>query len=228
MELRKRMSVTIRKNLVKKLANLAVPRGVDNTGCPGLARRVGAGLPFGISVTVLAVALGVAGAARAENECGRPEAGTPIVCSPSNYDAATDGNIVYHPSEANEGDFTIRLVDELSIRYDRHDPDDDQLVFPAEGGPLYSAVRIETDADHTGDISLFSSADVTSNARGISVGHYGKSGAMHTEIAGGTFSIDERMARALSPSTAIGATNSTQTTSSAATTISSSATSTST
>ena len=40
----------------------------------------------------------LSGSARAENECGRPEAGTPIVCSPSNYDASTDGNIVYFAS----------------------------------------------------------------------------------------------------------------------------------
>ena len=181
---------------MKKFATLAVLRGIDNKGYPGLARRMSAQLPFGIAAIVLAVALGVSGAARAENECGRPEAGTPIVCSPSTYDAATDGNIVYRLSEVHEGDFTIRLTDDLSIRYDRHDPGDDQLVFPVEGDPLYSAVRIETGADHVGDISLFSSADVTSNARGISVGYYGKSGAIRTEIAGGTFSIASEWERA--------------------------------
>ena len=169
---------------------------MGDAGHPGLARRVSAGLPFGIAVFVLAVTLGAASTARAENECGRPEAGTPVVCSPSNYDAATDGNIVYRPGEANVNDFTIRLVDDLSIRYDRDDPDDDLLVFPVEGDPLYSAVRIETDADHEGDISLFSSADVTSNGRGISVAHYGKSGAMRTEIAGGTLSIASDWQRA--------------------------------
>ena len=63
-------------------------------------------------------------------------------------------------------------------------------MFPVSGDPLYGAVRIETDADHAGDISFFSSADVTSNGRGISVGHYGRSGALRTEIAGGTFSIE--------------------------------------
>ena len=155
-----------------------------------------AGLPFGVAATVLAIALGVADAARAENECGRPEAGAPVVCSSSNYDAATDGNIVYRPGEANGSDFTIRLADDLSIRYDRDDPDDDQLVLPGEGDPLYSAVRIETDADHASDISLFSSADVISNGRGISVGHYGRSGGMRTEIVGGSFSIASDWQRA--------------------------------
>ena len=181
---------------MKKFATLAARPGIGDAGNPGLARRVSAGLPFGIAVIVLAVALGVAGAARAENECGEPEAGTPVVCSPSNYDAATDGNIVYHPSAADGDDFTIRLTDDLSVHYDRDDPDDDQLIFPVEEDPLYSAVRIETGADHAGDISLFSSADVTSNARGISVGHYGMSGAMRTEIAGGTFSIASDWERA--------------------------------
>ena len=173
-------------------AAVTIRPGIGDAGSPGLARFVSAGLPFGIAVIVL----GVAGAARAENECGRPEAGTPIVCSPSNYDAATDGNIVYRPSEAHGGDFTIRLSDDLSIRYDRDDPDDDQLVFPDDGNPLYSAVRVETDADHAGDISLFSSADVTSNGRGISVAHYGKSGALRTEISSGSFTIASEWPRA--------------------------------
>ncbi|MCY4429250.1 MAG: autotransporter outer membrane beta-barrel domain-containing protein [Rhodospirillales bacterium] len=174
---------------MKNSATFAVRPVIGDAGYPGLARRASAGIPFGIAVIVLAVVLGVDGAARAENECGQPEGGTPIVCSSSNYDAGTDGNIVYRPGEANEGDFRIRLVDDLSIRYDRHDPDDDLLAFPVSGDPLYSAVRIETDALHAGDISFLSSADVTSNGRGISVGHYGVSGALRTEIAGGTFSI---------------------------------------
>ncbi len=181
---------------MNKAAILASRPGICDAGYPGLARRVSAGLPFGVTGIVLAVVLGGAGAARAENECGRPEAGTPIVCSPSNYDADTDGNIVYRPGEANGDGFTIRLADDLSIRYDRDDPDDDQLVLPGEGDPLYSAVRIETDADHASDISLFSSADVISNGRGISVGHYGRSGAMRTEIAGGSFSIASDWLRA--------------------------------
>ena len=151
---------------------------------------------FAAGAIILSIALGGAGGAQAENECGQAEAGAPVICSPSNYDAATDGNIVYHPDSANGGGFTIRLADDLSIQYDRDNPGDDQLVFPGEGGPLYSAVRIETDADHAGGISLFSSADVSSNARGISVGHYGQSGAMRTEIAGGTFSIESDWLRA--------------------------------
>ncbi len=159
-------------------------------------KYMNAGISPGIAFIVLSVALSIAGEVRAENECGRPEAGMVIVCSTSNYDAAVDGNIVYHPSETDRGDFTIRLSDGLPVRYDRDDPDDDQLVFPGEGDPLYSAVRIETDGEHTGDVSLFSSANVTSNARGISVAHYGKSGAMRTEIAGGFFSITTDWPRA--------------------------------
>ena len=181
---------------MKKAAILSVRPGLGDAGHRSLARRVSAGLPFGVAAIVLAVVLGGAGASRAENECGRPEAGTPVVCSPSNYDAATDGNIVYRPGEAHEGEFTVRLADDLSIRYDRDDPDDDRLVFPVSGAPLYSAVRIETDADHASDISLFSSADVSSNGRGISVGHYGRSGAMRTEIAAGSFSIASDWLRA--------------------------------
>ena len=143
---------------MKNSATLSVRSGTVDAGHPGPSRRVGAGLPFGVAVIVLAVVFGGAGAARAENECGRPDAGTPVVCSPSNYDAAADGNIVYRPGEAHVHGFTIRLADDLSIRYDRDNPDDDQLVLPGEGDPLYSAVRIETDADHAGDISFLSSA----------------------------------------------------------------------
>ena len=181
---------------MKNAAILSVRPGLGDAGHRSLARRVSAGLPFGVAVIVLAVVLGGSGAARAENECGRPEAGTPIVCSPSNYDAATAGNIVYRPGEAHEGGFTIRLADDLSIRYDRDDPDDDRLVFPVSGAPLYSAVRVETDADHAGDISFLSSADVTSNGRGVSVAHNGRSGALRTEIAGGSFSIASEWLRA--------------------------------
>ena len=181
---------------MKESASLGVRPGTGIGSLPGFARYAGAALPCGMAVIVLAVVLGGARAARAENECGPPEAGMTIVCSPSNYDAAADGNIVYRPSETHRGDFAIQLGDDLQVGYDRHNADDDQLVFPGVGGPLYSAVRIETDADHTGNVSFFSSADVTSNARGISIAHYGKSGAMRTEITGGSFSIASDWPRA--------------------------------
>ena len=181
---------------MEKSAHPAVQPSTGNTGKRVLAWRRGAGIQVAIAAIVLAVALGSPGAAWADNECGPPEAGAPVVCSSATYDAATDGNIVYRPSETHDGDFSIRLSDDVHVRYDRHDPDDDQLIFPGVGVPLYSAVRIETDADHAGDISFFSSADVTSNARGISVGHYGKSGAMRTEISGGSLSIDSDWSRA--------------------------------
>ena len=140
--------------------------------------------------------VGAFAGARAEEECGPLADGAPIVCSPSNYDAATDGNIVYRLTNGHGGNVVIRFIDGLSIRYDRGNLSDDQLVFPGEAGPdslsgtrLYSAVRITTDADYAGDVSLFSSADLMSNGRGISVVHNGKSGALHTEISGGSFSI---------------------------------------
>ena len=88
-----------------RFAAMAIRPVMRGAGYPGFARRASPGLPFGIAVIFLAVVLGVAGAARAENECGRPEAGTPIVCSPSNYDAATDGNIVYRPRRGERGRF---------------------------------------------------------------------------------------------------------------------------
>ena len=137
--------------------------------------------------------LGAWGAARAEDECGQPQDGA-VTCSPGNYDAATDGSILYHFTEADEDNIVIRFIEGLSIRYDLTDPDDDYVFFPGippyDRDPLHSAVRIETNAEYEGDIHFTSYADVTSNGRGISVAHNGKSGALRTEILGGSFSID--------------------------------------
>ena len=141
-----------------------------------------------IVALLLAVLLSFATDARAENECGPPVADEEIVCSSSNYDPA-DGNIFYGPNEANEGDFSIRLTGDLSIHYDGGKPGDD-FYFDSENpeNRRLSAVWV-TPRDHesgyTGDISLVSSADITSSGRGISVGHYGESGALRMEIRGG-------------------------------------------
>ena len=143
--------------------------------------------------TFIAVALGVIAllavgdVARAENECGPPEPGKELVCLPSNYDPS-DGNIFYGPDKAST-DITIRLTEGLSVNYDRNNPGDDVYVPPEDpGNPRYSAVWItptETGYGYKGDITLYSSADVTSNGRGISVGHYGESGALRMELSGG-------------------------------------------
>ncbi|KKZ11380.1 MAG: hypothetical protein TH68_08820, partial [Candidatus Synechococcus spongiarum 142] len=152
-------------------------------------------IPFGAVGIGLTVALAVFGTARAENECG-PPTGMPITCSPSNYNGSTDGNIVYRITNADGDDFVIRFMEDLSIRYDLDDPQDDRLFFtPAMEIPLYSAVRIETDGDYTGDISFFSAADVTSDGRGISVAHNGRSGTLRTEITGGSFLIESEWFR---------------------------------
>ena len=134
--------------------------------------------------------LALSGVARAENECGAPESGVEITCSPSNYDPS-DGNIFYGPDKSN-GDFTVRLTDGLALDYDRENPGDDAYIDPdnPERPPLYSAIWItptETGYGYKGNISVVSSADVTSNARGISVGHYGESGALRLELRGGNF-----------------------------------------
>ena len=124
--------------------------------------------------------------------------GSSVVCSPSTYEAATDGNIVYRLTNAYGSNVVFRFVEGLSIRYDYTNASDDELLFPGKAGPkslggtpLYSAVRIQTDEDYEGDISLFSAADlISSNGRGISVAHNGKSGALRTEVSGGTFEIE--------------------------------------
>lgn len=143
---------------------------------------------------VLAVLLGFAADARAEDECGPHEPGVEIVCSSANYDPS-EGNIFYGYG-AGDGDFTIRLREDLSVLYDRDAPGDDAYSFP--GFPefaLPSGVLIgpedgesigrEEVGNYRGDIFLYSSADVTSNGYGIWVGHYGLSGAVRMEISGG-------------------------------------------
>ena len=136
-----------------------------------------------------AITLGVC-ATHAKDECGTPEAGKEIVCSPASYDADTDGNIVYFPTETDAGEVRVRLTEDLTVRYDRTDPDDDQTVFPDDGEPMPTAVRIETAAEHTGNVTVHSAADIVSNARGLSAAHYGRSGSIRTEVDGGTYQID--------------------------------------
>ena len=138
---------------------------------------------------VQATLLGFAVDARAENECGPPVADEEIVCSSSNYDPS-NGNIFYGPNEANEGDLSIRLTRDLSINYDSSKAGDD-FYFDSENpeNRRLSAVWVtprDFDSGYMGDISLVSSADITSSGRGISVGHYGESGALRMEIRGGT------------------------------------------
>ena len=161
----------------------ALPRGRSGTG-PRLSRASAA--------LVLATALGVAGPARAENECGLPAAGEEIVCSPSTYDPS-EGNILYGHDETGEdettGDFALRLTGDLSINYDSARPGDDAHVVPVdpESRRNYGAVWITPGrfGEYAGDVSLHSSADVTANARGVFAGHYGKSGALRMEVSGG-------------------------------------------
>ena len=128
---------------------------------------------------------------RAENECGPPEAGQEVVCSPSTYDPS-GGNVFYSYDEngmdETSGDFTIRLTEDLSINYDRERPGDDVWGFPPDPESRDSgAVWISPGefGEYAGDVSLYSSADVTSNARAIFAGHYGQSGALRLEITGG-------------------------------------------
>ena len=145
-----------------------------------------------VAPAVAAVLLAWGADARAEQECGPPEPGVEIVCSSSSYDPARDGNIFYGPfhgpGEANE-DFAIRLGEDVAIHYDREAPGDDVRVPPDDPeNPRYSAVWVtpwESGGDGSGALTLRSFADVTSNGRGISMGHYGASGPLRMEILGG-------------------------------------------
>ena len=156
-------------------------------GISGPSRR----LPRTGTALALAALLGITGQARAGDECGSPEAGQDVVCTPSTY-APAGGNIFYSHDENGEdetsGDFTIRLGGELSIDYDRERPGDDVYVLPDDDQDrFYGAVWIAPGefGEYAGDISLYSSADVTSNGHGIVAGHLGKSGALRMEVSGG-------------------------------------------
>ena len=164
-------------------------------------RRVFTSVSFSTAAAILlAVVLGTVGAARAENECGQPEPGTPTTCSPSNYDADAEGSIVYRLTKMHSGDIDIQFVDGLSIRYDSNNLDDDRLLFPIavlglpDFIPLYAAADIRGLSDYAGNLSFFSSADVDSHARGFAIVHEGTSGALRTEISGGNFLIDTKQA----------------------------------
>ena len=140
-----------------------------------------------IALAPAAVFALIVGETMAENECGPHESGREIICSPTNYDSADKGNIFYSP-KASSGNFRIKLIDGLVIGYDRDDPDDDVPASPSEPEiPLHSAVSIiPAETGYSGDISITSSADITSNAKGITAVHPGGSGALRAELTGGS------------------------------------------
>ncbi len=129
----------------------------------------------------------IVGETMAENECGPPEPGREIRCSPTNYDSADKGNIFYSPGAAS-GNFKISLIDGLVIDYDRDDPDDDVGFSPSDpANPIHSAVSIiPGDTDYSGDITISSSGEITSNAKGISGVLPGGAGDLRAELTGGS------------------------------------------
>ena len=137
-------------------------------------------------LALVAVFALIAGETLAENECGPAGSGSEIVCAPSNYDSADEGNVFYAP-EASDGNFRIRLIDGLVIDYDSDDPDDDAGFSPADPATtLHGAVSIiPGDPGYTGDITVSSSAEVNSKGSGILVVHAGESGALRAELNGG-------------------------------------------
>ena len=162
-------------------------------GFSDLARqRLRTGVPVGAVVIALAAALAIGGEARAADECGPPQPGVEIRCTPSDYNAAEHGNIFYG-AEVSGGDFSIWLVDDLAVAYDRDAPDDDLQLGGFDSTGLYrygAVVVVPGDSAHRGDIAVSSSsADVTStgtNARGYIIGHIGVSGRIRMELEGGS------------------------------------------
>ena len=141
---------------------------------------------------------------QADNECGAAQSGEEVVCSPSTYDPA-GGNIFYSHDENGEdetsGDFTVRLDSDLSIDHDGERPGADVYVSPEDDEERnHGAVWITPGefGEYTGDVSLYSSADVTSNGLGIFAGHFGKSGALRMEILGGDIRSGSKGSHAIS------------------------------
>ncbi len=160
--------------------------------------RQSRGVTFALALAAVCMLTGPE--SRAENECGLPEG--EVVCSPSTYDPA-DGNIFYshdeHGQDDTSGDFSIRLTEDLSITYDHERPGSDVYVHPDDDTRSNGAVWIAPGefGEYTGDVSLSSSADVTSNAQGLYAGHYGKSGALRMEISGGDFTTMGSLSHAI-------------------------------
>ena len=177
---------------MKPVRNSQVRLSFARTGRSGPARRgLRAGGPLGAVIIALAAALGIGGEALAASECGPPQPGIAIQCTPSNYDTAQQGNIFYGAGVP-DGDFSIRLGDGLAVAYDRDAPDDDSLLgdFDPAGLSRYGAVVVVPGGGgRTGDIAVSSSADVTSAggvARGYIVGHIGALGRVRLDLEGGS------------------------------------------
>ncbi len=104
---------------------------------PGIA-GTGRCLSRAAAALALADPIGIAGQARAGNECGPPEPGREVVCTPSTCDPA--GGDIFYGHDETAGDFTVRLGGGLSIDYDRERPGDDVYVLPSDGESYYGAV----------------------------------------------------------------------------------------
>lgn len=150
------------------------------------------------AIATAAFLIGTTRQAQAAGECGPPEPGEEVVCTPDNYDASEDGNIHYTEQVA-DGDFSLRLEEGLAVTYDRDAPGDDVLVselIPGGTGETehFSAVMlVPLDPAHAGDITLTSSADVTATgeaARGYLAGRIGGSGRLRLDLRGGSISTD--------------------------------------
>ena len=119
-----------------------------------------------------------------ENKCGLPDGGGKIICSTN-----VTGNIVYELTDDNNYEIHID-VPSPGIAYSHpYPPTESRTEIPLAE---LSATRIEKRGN--GNLSFFSSSDVTSNVRGISIAHFG-TGALRTEIDGGNFRINSAWQR---------------------------------
>ena len=135
------------------------------------------------TVMTIALILGTTGLVYAQdNKCGAPpDGGGQIICS-----SKVTGNIVYEFDDTDDNNYEIHLNDlDIVYSYDEDDyPTETLTQIPLAD---LSATRIVKRGN--GNLSFFSSSDVTSNVRGISISHYG-TGALRTEINGGNFRIN--------------------------------------
>ena len=151
-----------------------------------------------VAVMIAALAGGI-GEAPAAEECGPPEPGVEVVCTPDNYDAGEDGN-VYYAEQVPDGDFSLRLDEGLAVTYHRDNPDDILVSDLVPGGHEHfsAVVAVPLVPAHAGDITLVSAADVTVtgfNVRGYLAGRIAGTGGVGLDLRGGSISMEGDVSR---------------------------------
>ena len=150
------------------------------------------------TIATAAALAAAANPAMAAEECGAPEPGVEVVCTPDRYHPAEHGNIHY-AEHVPDGDFSLRLEEGLAMTYVGGDPDDDTLVselvpWGTARHEHWSAVAVvPLDPAHAGDIAVTSAADIAvtgANGFGYLAGRIAGRGGVALDLRGGSLSTD--------------------------------------